>query len=178
MHFRRQGTSNPATNRSAEDLGAQLLAETRDEIGRADSKAFTMLAAVVVVAGLFASAILSGTWSPRKLAIASEVLWWLGTAAFGAGIVLLSLVIYPSIDTKTRRPSISHFAQMRYFARSEELQRAIERGARDQLPRVSGQLLALSKLAARKYKLTSLSICCFGVAVVLAGAGFLLGPVV
>jgi len=72
-------------------LAETMLREAREELSRADGKSSLLLAAVGVVVGAVAAAVVAGEWSPFDLSPFIQWLWWAGN---GAGIG--SLVAWPT----------------------------------------------------------------------------------
>ncbi|MGV9769676.1 Pycsar system effector family protein [Microbacterium sp. NPDC003461] len=77
-----------------------ILATNREEIGRADSKASTLLAAEGIVAGAVLAALIAGDWTPAILPPLAGFAWWFGALVGLASIVALAVSIYPSTKRK------------------------------------------------------------------------------
>lgn len=99
------GTPGPAATVTAQRAGeasdpvvsylTDLLASTRDELNRADSKAALLLAAVGVIIGALVGCFTSSHWTPMSLGVGEQALWWVGVAAATVGVFLVSASVYP-----------------------------------------------------------------------------------
>lgn len=77
-------------------VAARLLADLHTEIGRADSKAAVLVAALGMTAGVFTGLLAGKDWSPGSLGAAGPVLWWAGTAALAVSLLALLLAVLPA----------------------------------------------------------------------------------
>lgn len=133
----------------ARKLAHQMLAETRDEVTRADNKASLLLTGVGVIAGVIAAAALGGDWRPSQLASFWEVVWWIG-AALGVGCAgCLALAVIPRITHKASGPTVGYFNDVALLKGVDELEKALVLVDPDE--RVVSQLFAVSGVARRKY---------------------------
>lgn len=62
------------------ELAKVLLAESREELTRADGKASLLLAALGIGLSAILGAVLAGNWAPFVLASPWEAIWWTGAA--------------------------------------------------------------------------------------------------
>ncbi|WP_257002584.1 Pycsar system effector family protein [Streptomyces albidoflavus] len=76
-------------------VAARLLAGRHTEIGRADSKAAVLVAALGMTAGVFTGLLAGKDWAPGSLGAAGLVLWWAGTAALAVSLLALLLAVLP-----------------------------------------------------------------------------------
>lgn len=139
---------------AALEYAETLLAETREELGRADSKASILFAAVGVVAGVAGGAVVAGDWSPSELGNRWEGLWWLGAALVGAAAVELVLAVVPRVRHRGDRDKVAYFGHVVQFDDQAELEASLRRAARDPLARVLDQLRVVSGIVQRKYRCT------------------------
>jgi len=133
---------------------AALLAEAREEIGRADSKASILLAASGVAAGALLAGIVGGSWSPSGLGPAIQAVWWSGVVAAAAGVWNLAAAIYP----RTRRVGtartghIEYFGDILAFGDPDALMAALRRECAAGIEPVADQLRQISLIVDRKYR--------------------------
>lgn len=154
-------------------LAERLLIETREELARADTKAQILLAATGVIVGVVLSGIIAGNWSPEDLKCVSTIMWWAGSTSAALGLLALGWAIFPRIKSQAS-DRIGFFSDVRRFADSEELRRAIDREAR-RGDRDVDQLRVLSVVVHTKYRSIQFSIVALGVAVALCVSAVMVG---
>jgi Family of unknown function (DUF5706) len=165
----------PSDNdQAAAALASDLLRETREEVGRADGKASTMLSAVVIVLGLFVAATLSGTWSPLKLELVAAAVWWVGTGLAAAGVILLSVCLYPNVANKATKEMLGYFGHVNQYSSREELIEALRQHGDRPLTRLSDQLFVISRIVRRKYRYMRLAMWSLGGAVSMLSIALLI----
>jgi hypothetical protein len=161
--YRRTATRSASPGREGEDerarrYAAELLTQAREELNRADAKASILLAGVGVALGAVVGTIVTKGWSPFQLPIYRAFVWWAGAAAIAAGSVALLAAVYP----RRRQLGESCGAGVRYFgyyfdvagARSAaEVAATIRQSAARELELVAEQLLQVSLIVDRKYRL-------------------------
>jgi hypothetical protein len=135
----------------------RLLAETRDEIGRADQKASILLSVtgvgVVVLVGL-----LTGQWSPTELAAAIQWLWWLGGVGLVTAITLLAAAVMPRIGHRGDPSTVTFFGHVVRLTDRQRLVEHLTRSAATPLDRAVDQLVLLSRIVIRKYRYTQIAM--------------------
>jgi hypothetical protein len=157
----------------AAELTAGLLAETREELVKADSKASILLASVGVIIGVVLGGAVSGDWGPEKLACGAQVVWWLGVICAAIGIVAMGNAVYPRIVA--RAPGrITYFEDVHQHEDCDSLVRDLNTEAR-RGDRDAEQLLRLSNIAHRKYRSIQVGMWFFIAAAVLCAAAALFG---
>jgi Family of unknown function (DUF5706) len=142
------------TDRAEEEAATaarELLRRTHEEVGRADSKAATLLAGVVVAVTVVATSALGGHWTPLGLRPAAQVLWWLATGALACTIVLLCTCIYPSVRRRAGSAVIGFFGDAGAYPTGEALRAALSRPDHAPMTRLADQLFDLSRIVRRKY---------------------------
>jgi hypothetical protein len=163
----------PDQGDDVDSLTGQLLAETREEINRADSKANIVLA----VAGVGYGAIVAGLIAGQiRLVVGSTpifVLTVLAAVLGGMGLLAAGVAVYPVVGTPMRGRA-SYFAEIALNNSVDELAEAIGDLAKSPNQRVLGQLLAVSRIAVRKYRWTQAAMWLFGASLALASLGGLL----
>ncbi len=110
-------------------LTRQLLAETREELHRADGKAAMLFAIFGISFGAVLAGLIAGDWSPRDLAAGAQVVWWLGAVAAVAALVALSAAVWPRLDSNHASGRVTYFAHVTGYRTRVALREAIERQA-------------------------------------------------
>jgi hypothetical protein len=145
-----------------------LLAETREEVTRADTKASIVLAGAWVVVGFLLTGLVTG-----DISIAGSR-WYVGALAWAAGGLLvggvgvLGSAVYP----RTGNPQRGHarwFAEIeRYKNDDAGLVQAVETDQADGM-RDLHQAFSLAEIVGRKYRLTKVGMWLLGGGFVTAG---------
>lgn len=159
-------------DRAAVALASDLLRETREEVGRADGKASTLLGAVVIVLGLFVAAILAGSWTPLRLPVVAALLWWIGAGFAGLGVVLLCTCIYPNVGNQLTKQVLGYFGHINLYDTREELAEALREHAERPLDRLTDQLFVISRIVQRKYRFMRWGMQSLGIAVIAVSLAF------
>lgn len=147
-------------------LTRQLLAETREELSRADGKAAMLFAIFGIAFGAVLAGVIAGDWSPRDLTAGAQVVWWLGAAAAVAALVALSAAVWPRLDSNQATGRVTYFAHVADYRTRDALREAIERQASEDDGRSLEQLQALSCIVMTKYQLVRSGLVLYGVAAV------------
>jgi hypothetical protein len=155
------------------DYLRQLLAETREEVARADAKASLLFSAFGVVTSAVAAILVADDWSPFDLHNGIEWVWWLGAAVAGAALLLLGMAVVPRISHGSSKENLYFFAHVAEHATLRELDQQLAVASLDSWKRTVDQLWTVSRVAHRKYVLTRRSMILFFVAVALLGAASL-----
>lgn len=159
-----------ATNK----LVADLLRESREELGRADSKAAMLLAAFSLLVGVVVSGMFAGEFRPIDLHCVGAVVWWMGCVVVGVSLVALARAIYPTLRHGEAEGPITYFGH----AAGKDLT-AIEATLKRQVDgdrsRTVEQLTVVSAIVWRKYRFVQAALWLFGVGVGLCIFGVLIG---
>ena len=102
-------------------LTRHLLAETREELNRADGKAAMLFAIFGIAFGAVLAGIIAGDWTPRELAAGAQVVWWLGALAAVAALVALSAAVWPRVDSDHTSGRVTYFAHVAGYRTREAL---------------------------------------------------------
>ena len=169
-------SESPDQGHDVDSLTRQLLVETREEIDRADSKANIVLAVAgvgygAIVAGMIAGQIRLMGDSPQI-----SVLAVLAAVLGGLGLVTAGVAVYPVLGTPIKGRA-SYFAEIALQRDVDELAEAISELAKSRNQRVLGQLLAVSRIAVRKYRCTQTAMWLFGSSLVVASLAGLLSMI-
>jgi Family of unknown function (DUF5706) len=152
-------------------LAREVLAETRQELARADGKASTLLAGALVAAGIIGSALSASHWSPDRLQPLVAALW--AAAALGGATCLACLlaVIYPRRRAQSGHHVLGYFDHVREHGAGQLAAGLRARACGSELERLAAKLEQVSGIAARKYALTRLAIWTLAGTAVLVLAG-------
>lgn len=157
-----------------EKLAERLLAESRDEIGRADSKASMLLAAFSLLVGVVVAGLFAGEFRPDELHCDGEPVWWIGCCLVGTALVALARAIYPTLRHGEAQGPITYFghAAGRSTAAVEAALKGQVEGERS---RTIEQLAVISSIVWRKYRFVQAALWLFGAGVALCIFGVLIG---
>jgi Pycsar effector protein len=151
--------SAPCADERARRYATELLAHAREELNRVDTKASILLAAAGIALSAVAGALVSRGWSPFRLHAAAAFLWWLGTGTVTGGIAALLAAIYPRHRPRSsplsREPqaNFGYYADVISYGSVANVMSAIRRSAKDELQSIAEQLLHVSQIVDRKYRL-------------------------
>ena len=151
------------------DHARGLLAETREELTRAEGKSAVLLAAIGVAVGALLAALMEGKWAPFDLRNGLEWAWWLGAACLAASAACLAAAVWPktgSDGSDDRAPAF--FGDFTRFRTPEALGDALRsRGRSEAYARTTEQLVAVGRIVRRKYRLVKWAVALVGAAAVL-----------
>ena len=154
---------------------AQLLSETREELGRADSKASLLFAVFGVVNGALLAGLISHNWKPSDLACGATVVFWVGGALAAAGVLGLGYAVWPRVaDPQADGPASYYGDVVAYGKDRDRLCAALAAGAADHDRNVE-QLAIISGIVWRKYRGIRVALCCFPAAAALCVAAVVFG---
>ncbi|MFI6899698.1 Pycsar system effector family protein [Nonomuraea sp. NPDC050394] len=131
--------------------GVQLLAEAREELNRADTKAQVLLGVAGLGIGAVAGGLLAGSWSPLKLHVGLQWLWWVGAVCALGALCCLAGAVYPRI-TK-RALGIGYFGDLGRYGSAAEIADALRSRISGDLTELADQIFAVSVIVIRKYLL-------------------------
>ncbi|WP_030897883.1 hypothetical protein [Streptomyces sp. NRRL S-474] len=102
--------------RAATEPNRALLAEAREKLAKADSRAGLTLAVLGAALTTLLGAITVGVITPAQYAVVPQLLVWTGCAACAPSLVLLSLAARPGPGTadETRPETLSRVAWLKY----------------------------------------------------------------
>jgi hypothetical protein len=165
---------------------AALLAETREELQKADNKASILLAASGIALSALGSAFAAGTWSPSHLANGDARLWsWISISLALVGLFFIGMAVKPRLHPKeTEREALHYFGDIQKFwpkwhrsnraaalagARAE-FDMALEAASTEEniKDRLNAQIWFLGHLAFRKYRLVDIGLWFFALSILLA----------
>ena len=158
-------------------LCERLLAELRNEVARADSKASVLVAALGMTAGVFSGLLAGRGWTPAELSATGTALWWTGTAALGLSLFALLLAVLPRYRSDGWTPGrpLSYFGDIRQAVLQGQLETALGDTRRDPTTGLTAALAELSRIAARKHQWIRTGLIAFCTGTVLLPASLLIG---
>jgi hypothetical protein len=146
-------------------LAQVLLAESREELTRADGKASLLLAALGIGISAILAAILAGDWTPFKLAEPYQALWWVGSAFAGASFACLCAAVYPRVKHGSASKGVTYFGDVAALETVDELRAALKRSEADPAERSVTQLHVIARLVDTKYRFIRWSLGALGFAI-------------
>ena len=149
---------SPTPSPRAGALAKELLAESREELARADGKASILFAIAGIVIAAVITGIIAGTWKPSALPALPEATWWCGAALVIASVVLLGAAVYPNLGRNGSAGRVTYFEHVRSYADRATLIAALEREANSDSERAIEQLEVISDLVHRKYVLIQIAL--------------------
>jgi hypothetical protein len=130
-----------------------LLADTREELNRADSKAAILVAGSGVGISALLAGLIAGRWEPFELDNRVEWLWWFGSATVISGTIFLAAAIYPRTRRKGSKTSgsICYYGDVARFKTVEDFKQELLNATELTDNRLFDQVFNVSKIAAKKY---------------------------
>lgn len=135
-----------------------LLAETREDIAKADQKATMVLAALGIGVGAVLGGVLAGDWKPHDLSQHGEPAWWIGVLLIAASILAAGIAVWPRFDKVGRTRGIYYWANVAAYADFDDFIASSARRLPPSGVRTLYQLFHLSKIVDRKYTLVRYSM--------------------
>lgn len=160
-----------------------LLEEARQELDRADGKAAILLSAAGVIVGALIAGSIAGDWHPGDLdSTAAELIAWAAIVVASSGVLLLALAVKPKTGHTGDREQLAFFGHVvqyledgdrkskarRFDAARKELAKDLSSAGADSMERLADQLLNVSLIVHRKYRLVQRSFWAFGGATLMA----------
>jgi hypothetical protein len=151
----------------------RLLAETREEVTRADTKASIVLAGAGILVGILLTGLVTGDVSVAGSRWYVGLLAWIAGAVLVGGVGVLGSAVYP----RTGTPQAGHarwFAEIKQYRNDDGgFVRAVETDQADGM-RDLHQAFKLAEIVDRKYQLTKVGMWLLGVGFVATGGAALL----
>lgn len=144
-----EDAANPITSYLAD-----LLADTREELTRADSKAALLLAATGVVIGALLAGLLNRQWTPFNLDYKVEWIWWVGVGCAAAGTFSIAAAVYPRTHRRgAPHPGVpAYYGDVAAYEDISQFRRAIQSPPNAE-ERLADQVFQISRIVQRKYAL-------------------------
>ncbi|MFG2649908.1 Pycsar system effector family protein [Streptomyces sp. NPDC048436] len=156
--------------------GAQLLADLRTEIARADSKATVLVGALSMSAGLLGGLLASRHWSPSLLSAPATALWWGGVASLVTALLSLLLAVVPRYRRSRWSPGepLTYFGDVQRAAQAGQLNAALTETGRNPADGLLTTLTETSRIVARKHLWIRTGLIAFGCASLLLPGSLLI----
>lgn len=132
-----------------------LLAQAREELNKADTKAQVLLGVVGLGVSAVAGGLLAGSWSPLKLNPWVQWLWWTGATAALSSLICLAGAVYPRTSRLKGSPArgIAYFADVQRYGTAEAVVAVLREPTNHDLLRLAEQIKQNSTIVIRKYQL-------------------------
>ncbi|MHB8243029.1 MAG: Pycsar system effector family protein [Solirubrobacteraceae bacterium] len=157
-----------------ENYAAKLLAETREEVVRADTKAEILFAAFGVVVAAVLAGLIAGDWSPEDLGRVATVIFWMGSGCASASFLALGYALWPRIRHEEADGSASYYAHVHMYEDLNALRTALKQGA-ESGGRTVEQLKVVSDIAWSKYVGIRLAMALYGFGVTACAGAAIFG---
>jgi hypothetical protein len=142
-----------------------LLADTREELGRADHKASLLLAGGGVAIGALLASLFGRQWSPIELDHRVQWLWWLSAAAAAMALLALGDTIYPRTwAAEGGTGGIAFYGDVLAVPR-DRLEAEVRRAADRRGSCLADQLFEVSRIVRRKYRAIKVALWMYAAAV-------------
>jgi ribosomal protein S12 methylthiotransferase accessory factor YcaO len=162
------------TDQQIEKLAEQLLAESREELGRADAKAAMLLASFSLLVGVVIAGLFAGEFKPADLHCGGGPIWWVGCGAVAAALIALARAIYPTLRHGEAEGPITYFGHAAGKS-ATAIEAALKRQVEGERSRTIEQLAVISAIVWRKYLFVQAALWLFGAGVALCIFGVLIG---
>ncbi|MBB5081891.1 Pycsar system effector family protein [Nonomuraea endophytica] len=133
---------------------AAVLEHTREELGRADSKAGILLAVNGIGVGAVLNRAASSGALPFHVPFLLAVFWWVAVMAVIVSSGFLIAAIKPRVDRgyASRAGRIAYFGDVRELSGPDDLAKKLRRGQNDWLDALADQIWHVSHLCQIKYQ--------------------------
>jgi MFS family permease len=140
---------------------AELLAETREEIGRADTKAAILFTAFGIAVAAVLAGLIAGDWTPKDLDRGATVVFWVGSGSAFLSFFALGYALWPRIKHKRGARPAGYFLQIHKSDDLDTLRTALKQGAQSD-DRTVEQLKIVSDIASTKFVGIRLAMALYG----------------
>ncbi|HKR52507.1 MAG TPA: Pycsar system effector family protein [Pseudonocardiaceae bacterium] len=146
-------------------VAEHLLANNREEIGRADGKA-----SILLVGALTAAALAVGPVSGNVAHAAVPERWLIGVSLviWTTTLVMLAVAVFPRVGTR-HETAVTYFGGVRRVTDMTRLRRDVEETANDRLSWLLAQVSDTSDIVVAKYRCIRMAICLLGLNGALIG---------
>ncbi len=155
-----------------------LLDVARFELARADEKANTLFRFYGVVAALSIGLLAGQGWSPVRLDIPAQLLFWAGCVGLLLSGFCLGSTLYPRDVRGAPDHRLLYFGHVAGYRSVAELARALRAVDDDEEERLVEQLLSVSRLVQAKYASMRRALIALGAGAMLCIAGVLVDTIV
>ncbi|MFC4492918.1 Pycsar system effector family protein [Streptomyces ovatisporus] len=172
----------PDATRSAvvgQRAAERLLAELRQEVARADTKASVLAGAQGVTAAAAVGFLGGEGWHPSSLSPAAQAVWWTGASCFLVSLCSLLLAVVPRYRSGSWQPGtpVTYFGDICSASRHgpQAVAAALIETERTPMPGLVASLMENSRIVAGKHWWIRSGLASITAAVVLLPAALLLG---
>jgi Pycsar effector protein len=164
-----QHQHKPAGDEAVAERIRVMHAEGREELVRADGKASILLAAAMIVLGALLAAVVAGDWSPSQMSSTFwEMICWAGILAGLAGVAALGAAVFPRVKHSENKDSVRFFGDAARMRSAEDLHRSVKQDVAAGVDRTADQLLQISKIVTKKYRLIQAALVLFAIGALLS----------
>lgn len=156
----------PVLDAGEHELAKVLLAESREELTRADGKASILLAALGIGLSAILAAILAGSWTPFALRRPYETLWWVGSSLAGASLFCFCAAVYPRLKNRESQ-GVTYFGDVARLKPVRKLWDELKLSETDPVARTVTQLYVIAHQARNKYAFIRAGLVALGLAIAL-----------
>lgn len=149
-------------------VAEHLLENNREEIGRADGKASSLVVGALAIAALAVGS------ASTHIATASVPGRWLvsvGVVTWMAAIIILAVAVFPRVGTQQNTSAPTYFGDVRRASDLSGLRRSIEKAANDRLCWLLVQVSDTSRIVVTKYRYIRIALCLLALGGGLTGVG-------
>lgn len=129
---------------------SELLAETREEIVRADTKAAILFTAFGIAVAAVLAGLIAGDWSPNDLDRGATAVFWVGGGSAVVSFLALGYALWPRMKHKQADGPAGYFLKIREYDDLDALRTALKRSAESD-DRPVEQLKVVSDIAWNKF---------------------------
>gem|GEM_PF-2124735 len=153
---------------------AELLAETREEIVRADTKAAILFTAFGIAAAAVLAGLIAGDWSPTDLDRGATDVFWVGSSSAFVSFLALGYALWPRMKHKQAEGPASYFLKIREYDNLDALRTALKQSA-ETGDRPVEQLMVVSDIAWNKFVGIRIAMLLYGFGLAACGGAVIFG---
>lgn len=161
-------------NDEIEMYAAELLAETREEIVRADTKAAILFTAFGIAVAAVLAGLIAGDWSPSDLDRGATVVFWVGSGGAFVSFLALGYALWPRMKHKQAEGPASYYLKVHEYDDLNALRAALKQSA-EAGNRSVEQLKAASDIAWSKFIGIRIAMVLYGFGLAACGGAVILG---
>jgi len=161
-------------NGKIEMYAADLLAETREEIVRADTKAAILFTAFGIAVAAVLAGLIAGEWGPNELDQGATVVFWVGSGSAFASFLALGYALWPRMRHKQAEGPASYFRKIREYDDLDALKTALKQSSASG-DRSVEQLKVVSDIAWSKFVGIRIAMLLYGFGLAACGVAVIFG---
>lgn len=149
-------------------VAEHLLENNREEIGRADGKALSLVVGALAIAALAAGSAntyMSTTSTPSRWLVSA------GVAIWTTAVIMLAVSVFPRVGTQQNTSAATYFGDTRRISDLSGLQKSIEEAANDRLSWLLVQVSDTSRIVVTKYRCIRIALGLLALGGGLTGVG-------